>query len=867
MAKEKHFVFTFGRFQGAHAGHKKLADAVRAKAAEVGGDHAVILSHSHGGSKNPLPPDVKHGMAQEVLGPGHNVMLHPDIKHIGHAVEYAKRNGYTHVHFVGGGDRAAEISKKAEGIGKAVGVNFQVHSAGHRDPDAEGVEGASGTAVREAIKSGDHAKFHALMPKGMSRKTSRRHFDTLTHHMSKTNESATQWFDEDDFMLFLGDEQALMEAAKYLRPDLYLIRKRKQNKVEVVVRPDPDEDVVLKGGPDKQKPTITDVMNHVKKGEFEQTPTSIEIFGDLSAEIKKQEAEASAKTGKVAAPGKSQGGAVGAGAQGQEPVELSPEEAEALAAEQEAQQPLDLTTPMGNPMSVDAIEYPRPTKPLTQGKGVEFEWALVYAGLKASGFSDEQLMARDQQAKNNLMSFSKDAFELAKQTIRNIPQELRAGLMHSDELGIVGDPEPKTDIVSGDARISVKMDGQIQLSSESSKSTAFALSKIAESMTGRDVKFNQEAIKQIEKALAKMPTKMIDPSNLEEAKMRHGNKPWFLEMLDENGEVKDKYNWDIHKKNITPKIQDDLIKFLEENEDFHSSLIHEALTGSIKFGSVGNDQAISSHILWPNGFEEIGDPNGDYVSSLRGRTSVGIRAKSRSRITQPTFRFELKGKKIERLVEKALDVTGSGDYIYTPSKVLEFFSQNPDLITRDVMSGIQVMLSGDLEADEIEQDQFNIITVNGKEVKIPITGGELEMDDEDEINEMFLTEQDDPSKRDYKREYRLFHSKPKERKKRSNRVLARRKMIKKGKARKGDGKDIDHKDGNALNNGDGNLRVRSVRSNRADNKHRKGEKSSKSIAEEHGAGEEGTDKLLNRYMRDTPHMRIIGFKRKLKKDK
>ena len=863
MAKERHISFTFGRFQGAHAGHKKLADAVRAHAETHGGDHAIILSQSHGGSKNPLPPDVKHGMAQDVLGKGHNVISDPNIKHIGHAVEWAKSQGYTHVHFVGGGDRAAEMAPKAEKIGKAVGVNFQVHSGGHRDPDAEGVEGASGTKVREAIASGDRAKFHALMPKGTSRNTSNRHFDILTHHMKQANESATEWFDEDEFMLFLGEEQALMEAAKYLRPDLYLIRKRKQNKVEVVVRPDPDEDVVLKGGPDKQKPTITDVMNHIKKGDFKQTKTSIQLFGDLSAEMKQQEAEKQVQKGTVQKAEGGRAGEVGAGAQ---PQEMSPEEAAAAAAEAEAQEPLDISTPAGNPVTVDSIAYPRPTKPLTQSQGVQFEWALVYTGLRSAGFSEEQLMQRDMQAANNLMSFSKDSFELAKQTIRNIPQELRAGLMHSDELGIVGDPEPKTDIVSGDHKISVKMDGQIQLSSESSKTTAMSLSKIAEAMTSRDSKFNADSLRAIEKALAKLPTKMIDPGNLDEAKMRHGNKPWFLEMLDENGEVKDEFNWDIHKKNITPQIQKDLITFLEENEDFHSSLIHEALTGAVKFGSVGNDAAISTHILWPGGYEEIGDPTGEYVGSLRGRTTVGIRAKSRGRITQPTFRFELSGKKIERLVEAAtLDVKGSGDYIYTPQKLMEFFSQHPDLITRDAMSAIEVMLSGDIEGNEIKQDQFNIITVNGKEVKIPVSGEQPDMSDD--VNEMFLTEQDDPSKRDYKREYRLFHSKPKERKKRSNRVLARRKMIKKGKARKGDGKDIDHKDGNALNNGDSNLRVRSRTKNRADNKHRKGEKKGKFIPEEHGAGEEGTDELLYKYMGDTPHMSIIGFKRKYKRTK
>jgi len=83
-----------------------------------------------------------------------------------------------------------------------------------------------------------------------------------------------------------------------------------------------------------------------------------------------------------------------------------------------------------------------------------------------------------------------------------------------------------------------------------------------------------------------------------------------------------------------------------------------------------------------------------------------------------------------------------------------------------------------------------------------------------------------PKKRNYKKEYANYHGKPEQRKKRSKRVLARRKLEKEGTVSKGDGKDVDHK--TALRSGGGNsrsnLRVRSRSSNRSDNGHRKGEK-------------------------------------------
>lgn len=76
--------------------------------------------------------------------------------------------------------------------------------------------------------------------------------------------------------------------------------------------------------------------------------------------------------------------------------------------------------------------------------------------------------------------------------------------------------------------------------------------------------------------------------------------------------------------------------------------------------------------------------------------------------------------------------------------------------------------------------------------------------------------------RNYKKEYAEYHSKPEQKKRRAKRNAARAKMEKAGKVRKGDGKDVDHKNRNPNNNSTSNLRVTSQKKNRGWRKGKKG---------------------------------------------
>ena len=71
--------------------------------------------------------------------------------------------------------------------------------------------------------------------------------------------------------------------------------------------------------------------------------------------------------------------------------------------------------------------------------------------------------------------------------------------------------------------------------------------------------------------------------------------------------------------------------------------------------------------------------------------------------------------------------------------------------------------------------------------------------------------------RNYRGEYDNYHARPEQKKRRAGRNAARSKLMQSGRVRKGDGKDVDHKDRNPFNNGGGNLRVQSKRANRSRN--------------------------------------------------
>ena len=70
-------------------------------------------------------------------------------------------------------------------------------------------------------------------------------------------------------------------------------------------------------------------------------------------------------------------------------------------------------------------------------------------------------------------------------------------------------------------------------------------------------------------------------------------------------------------------------------------------------------------------------------------------------------------------------------------------------------------------------------------------------------------------KRNYRIEYDSYHAKPEQKKRRAERNASRAKMAKAGKVRKGDGKDVHHKNRKTSDKSSSNLSVTSQHKNRS----------------------------------------------------
>lgn len=165
-AQEKHHTLFWGRANPPHAGHEQAANVVRDVARRTGGTGEMTLTRSQDAKKNPLTPEQKLKHAKRAF-PNVNVNIadeqHPTIlQHL----SKLHNQGITNLHMVSGSDRIPEYKKLVDKYNGVKGdhgyFNFkkvQFHSAGERDPDAEGTAGVSASSQRLHAQNGNFKGF------------------------------------------------------------------------------------------------------------------------------------------------------------------------------------------------------------------------------------------------------------------------------------------------------------------------------------------------------------------------------------------------------------------------------------------------------------------------------------------------------------------------------------------------------------------------------------------------------------------------------------------------------------------------------------------------------------------------------------
>jgi hypothetical protein len=198
---EKHAVMAFGRMNPITVGHEKLVNKVQEIAKKVGGSAHIVVSHSQDPKKNPLTSAQKLKHAKRAF-PGVNVSASDkDAPNFLAQASKLHKQGVTHFHMVGGSDRAEEYKTLLNKYNNVKGphghFNFkhiEVHSAGDRDPDAEGVEGMSASKMREHAQKGNFKEFRKGVPSKMTDAHAKEMYNHVRQGMG-VNESVDEDFE------------------------------------------------------------------------------------------------------------------------------------------------------------------------------------------------------------------------------------------------------------------------------------------------------------------------------------------------------------------------------------------------------------------------------------------------------------------------------------------------------------------------------------------------------------------------------------------------------------------------------------------------------------------------------------------------
>ena len=155
-------VYTFGRINPPTRGHERLVSKVVETARSLNADHVVYLSQTHDSERNPLEWNFKRRVCESAFR-GVYISKDRDIRNPYIAMEYLKEY-YDNIILVAGSDQIEQYTERFTPFANSWGINFSVISAGERLNESDGVEGISGTKMRQYALDGDIDSFMENLP-------------------------------------------------------------------------------------------------------------------------------------------------------------------------------------------------------------------------------------------------------------------------------------------------------------------------------------------------------------------------------------------------------------------------------------------------------------------------------------------------------------------------------------------------------------------------------------------------------------------------------------------------------------------------------------------------------------------------------
>ena len=184
-SQEKTAVFTYGRNNPPTVGHEKLFDKTMEVAKKHGSTAHIVTSHSQDNNKNPLSAEHKVKLIKHAYPEARVSSSSKEAPSLMHIAKKFHEQGHKHLVMVAGSDRVKEyhtlLHKYNNKPDHYSFKSIKVVSAGHRDPDAEGAAGMSGTKLRAHAAAGHMEKFKS----GLMSKLSDKHKEEVYHNVRK----------------------------------------------------------------------------------------------------------------------------------------------------------------------------------------------------------------------------------------------------------------------------------------------------------------------------------------------------------------------------------------------------------------------------------------------------------------------------------------------------------------------------------------------------------------------------------------------------------------------------------------------------------------------------------------------------------